>query len=698
MGSSADLRDGFFQECDELLEALTDGLAAIEAGTDSSETVNAVFRAVHSIKGGAGAFALEGLVAFAHTFESVLDDLRAGSLELTPSIIGQFYNATDRLYDLVDAARHGTDSAPEFSDPLMKSLQALCSEPASVGRNVNEQEEAFVPLGILIDIPIESPADVPPLSRFEILFFPFKDLYANGNDAALLIRALSSLGSLDVTADLDRIRPLSEMEWDDPCIGWRLHLETSEDEVSIREVFDFVDGQCRLEIGALPDAVQSDHPRPNKPAINANDSQPPEPKVEELEELAPQKPPAPSKTTIRVDLDRIDRLINIVGEMVISEAMLAQSVQELSLSPGSQIEAAMAQLKQLSSELQESVMAIRAQPVKPLFQRMSRIVREATQATGKDARIVTIGDNVEVDKTVIERLVDPLTHMIRNAIDHGIEDTNTRTSAGKSDQGTITLSAAHRSGRVVIELSDDGGGIDRQRVRETAISKGLVSENVELSDVEIDNILFMPGFSTSRNISNLSGRGVGMDVVKSEIRALGGRVNLHSTPGQGTTVSISLPLTLAVMEGMIVMVAGETLVIPTSALRETMRADEAGVQFLGVNEMVMSTGDELVSVIDLGASLGYRSVPERFTDHTLLLIENENGRRTAVAVDQVCDQREVVIKGLEANYGYIPGVSAATILGDGRIALIIDTDQLQVNQISSVPNSGTGPTGVSQYG
>jgi len=322
------------------------------------------------------------------------------------------------------------------------------------------------------------------------------------------------------------------------------------------------------------------------------------------------------------------------------------------------------------------VMAIRAQPVKPMFQRMARIVREAASATGKRVHFVTRGEYTEVDKTVIERLVDPLTHMIRNAVDHGLEDTDKRVTAGKPAEGTVILSAAHRSGRVVIDVSDDGGGINRPRVLEIAQEKGLVPEDADLPPNEIDNLLFMPGFSSKQEVSELSGRGVGLDVARSEIQALGGRVAIQSATGEGTTFAISLPLTLAVMEGMVIDVAGQTMVVPITAIQETLQPRTVAIHRIGAQGRVLKNRDSLVPIVDLGACFEFRDEPEDLSDHVLLLIETENDRRCALIVDNIQDQRQVVIKSLETNYRRIDGVAAATILGDGRIALIIDPDSI----------------------
>ena len=377
---------------------------------------------------------------------------------------------------------------------------------------------------------------------------------------------------------------------------------------------------------------------------------------------------------MRVDLDRVDRLINLVGELVINQAMLSQSVIELGLANSSAIAAGLDEFKQLTREVQESVLAIRAQPVKSLFQRMSRIVREAADATGKMVRFVTEGEMTEVDKTVIERLADPLTHMIRNAVDHGLERPESRAGTGKPEEGVVRLTAEHRSGRVLIEVSDDGAGLNRERIRQIAIEKGLVPEDAVLTDAEIDNLLFLPGFSTAKTVSDFSGRGVGMDVVKRSIASLGGRISISSQPGEGTCFSISLPLTLAILDGMIVTVANETVVVPLSAILKMLKPDASQIDPLGRDEAVVQVRGEFIPIIDVGYQLGFGAKLDDYRDRVMLLIETGDGGQRALVVDAIQDQRQVVIKGLEENYGEISGIAAATILGDGRIALILDPD------------------------
>ena len=378
--------------------------------------------------------------------------------------------------------------------------------------------------------------------------------------------------------------------------------------------------------------------------------------------------------TIRVDLDRVDRLINLVGELVINQAMLSQSVIENDNNGTSSINMGLEELQQLTREIQDSVMAIRAQPVKPVFQRMARTVREIADITGKSVRLITEGENTEVDKTVIDKLAEPLTHMIRNAVDHGLEMPEKRIAAGKNPEGTVRLTAKHRSGRIVIELTDDGAGINREKVRQKAIDNDLITADANLSDEEIDNLIFHAGFSTADKVSDLSGRGVGMDVVKRSIQALGGRISIQSKPGQGSTFSMSLPLTLAVLDGMVVTVAGQTLVVPLTAIVETLQPEAAAIHSFGATQRLISIRNSFCPLVDVGRILNFRAQQANPVEGVALLVESEGGGQRALMVDAIQGQRQVVIKSLEANYMHVPGIAAATILGDGRVALILDVD------------------------
>lgn len=675
-----EIRASFFIECEELLESLQDALADMENGATDSETINVVFRAVHSIKGGAGAFGLDALVGFAHRFETVMDELRAGRLDASPEAIKLFFHAADLLQDHVRAARDN-QAPPAESEPCLQALETLIDAPTGTEEEVSD----FQPMGLGFDL--DSFAAEPDPTSYLIRFRPLDGLYQSGNEPGYILRALAALGETEITCDSDDLPDLLTLDPERPYLSWTIRLTGTVSEAEVREVFDFVEDLSELEISPddLPvlDLPQlPPEPPPFMPPLPSEPEAVPAPVVPpsispDAAEKATASPTSEAKSpTVRVDLERIDRLVNLVGELVINQAMLAQSVNEAGLAPNSAVMTGLEAFMMLTRDIQDSVMMIRAQPVKPLFQRMARIVREAAASTGKDVRFRADGETTEVDKTVIERLADPLTHMIRNAVDHGLEMPQARLAAGKPAEGSITLSAQHRSGRVIIEIRDDGAGIDRDRVRAIATSKGLIPPEAQLSDSEIDNLLFLPGFSTATEVSNLSGRGVGMDVVRSAIIALGGRITISSERGKGSCFSISLPLTLAVLDGMVISVANETLVIPLSSILETATLMPDDIRMLHPGTHVVHMRGDFIRLLDLGAELGYRAPKQSYVGDIVLFTSKEDGTRSALVVDAIIEQRQVVIKGLERSYGHIPGIAAATILGDGQIALILDPADL----------------------
>lgn len=708
----AEIRASFFVECEELLESLQDALNVMDEGAHDSETINVVFRAVHSIKGGAGAFGLDGLVAFSHRFETVMDEVRSGRLDLTPEGIKLFFVAADILQDIVRATRDG-DAEPADTEEVLTALEALLGEDGLP----TEEAVEFAPMGLSFDFGGDvDMADEPIVTDREpgwsVTFSPEAGFYASGNEALLILRSLSQLGVATIRCLIpDDLPPPTEENAETPLLTWQVTLRGDVTEGDIRQVFDFVADVCLIEIEQMggdfdlasdpssrmiaeeeedePAAVVPPVVAPAVAVAQAFDGPATPPAPPQAKPAAPAPAPRAANATnsqaaaanepaatVRVDLEKIDRLVNLVGELVINQAMLAQSVEEAGIGNQSDVMSGLESFMMLTRDIQESVMMIRAQPVKPLFQRMARIVREASASVGKEVRLRTDGEYTEVDKTVIERLADPLTHMIRNAVDHGLELPEKRRAAGKSPEGLIVLSASHRAGRVLIEIEDDGAGINRPKVREIAISKGLIPADAQLSDTEIDNLLFLPGFSTASEVSALSGRGVGMDVVKSAITGLGGRITITSAPGQGTKFSISLPLTLAVLDGMVVQAAGQTLVVPLSAIIETAKLEVDNIHHLASSGEMMQIRSEFVPLFDLGRQLGFRGVRNKAQSGIVLLTSQEDGRRAALIVDAIMEQRQVVIKGLGQSYGNIPGVAAATILGDGQIALILDPADL----------------------
>ncbi len=679
MDPMAAIRETFFQECEEQLAELEAGLILMESGTAEAETVNAVFRAVHSIKGGAGIFALDALVRFAHVFETALDQVRSGTLAAGPAVLNLLLRAADVLADLVRAAReNGTVDEARTAALVVEFIQIsnLGHEPP----------------------PAPKPKATPKVPVWNIAFTPTPALYAKANETALLLRELRRLGPVQVALDVTGLPELSELDPEGAYLTWNITLEADCPEQAVRNVFEFVEDDCVLEISAAAaepvlkpgDVITGDNgfsfeffppSMPEDEEVVAA-----EPEHHEAPQIAAQKSnpveamaakaesAAAVSATIRVDLDRVDRLIDLVGELVINEAMLSQRVLEAGIARASGVAMALEELEHLTREIQDSVMAIRAQPVRSVFQRMPRLVREVAAQTGKQVRLLTEGEGTEVDKTVIERIADPLTHMIRNAIDHGLESPEKRHAAGKPAEGVVRLTALHRSGRIVLEVADDGAGINRERVKQKAVENGLVAPDATLTDDEIDNLIFLPGFSTASTVSDISGRGVGMDVVRQSVAALGGRISIASRPGHGSTFTLSLPLTLAVLDGMVVSAHGHTLIIPLGAIVETLKPKAADVFPLDGEINVIRLRGGYVPMVDVAASLGYCEEFVEPDQSVALLVEGEGGVRAVLLVDAIHGQRQVVIKSLEANYRAVPGIAAATVMGDGRVALILDVD------------------------
>ena len=684
MPHDASILDTFFEECEDLIVALTEGLVEMRDGHADDETVNAVFRAVHSIKGAAGAFALDELVGFAHKFETVLDEVRSHRLQTDEKLLRVLQRAGDILANLVDDARDQVPANREVVDPVLADLQSF------LGPEDEAPAEEFVFEAMTLDF---GSADDGP-AGYTITFTPGRDFYTCGHDPLLLIVALQDLGETKVSVDLAALpENFSDFDWDAGYLTWTVELSGPANDLPILDVFQFVDDLCDLKVvsadqaepaGTEPiDAAIAPEAEPDAAAVGgpapvAEVAPPAAAKAEDAGDRPAKKP----ATTLRVDPERVDRLINAVGELIINQSVISQRLQEAQLPSSSELYADLDDYKLLAREIQEGVMAIRAQPVKPLFQRMLRIAREAADATGKDIDIVTEGESTEVDKTVVERLADPLTHMIRNAIDHGIEKPESRETTGKPRQGTLRLAASQRAGSIVIEIADDGAGLNRPRIREIAIEKGLVAVDAILSDQEIDHLLFAPGFSTAAEVTNLSGRGVGMDVVKTAITALGGRIAISTVAGKGTTFSITLPLTLAVMDGMIINVSSQTMVVPIACILETIRPAVADLSKIGLKNELLKIRGEYVPIIDLADRLGHQTEKKPMTERVLLLIQTDSIPQCALAVDDIFDQRQVVVKSMQGNYGEINGVSGATILGDGKIALIIDPDAITADPVT----------------
>ncbi len=684
MDDLAEFKQTYFQECEELLADLEGQLTALQDGETDDEILHAAFRAIHSIKGGAGAFGFTQLVGFAHVFETVLDQMREHQLESSPANVALLIRAGDILADLVAAAQHDEPLAEDFGKDLLESLHELAGTQA--GDNEEDDDDLFDDVNFADSAQDKQDDDEDQDSaaatrEVRIDFAPTPELFHRANDPLILVRELKSLGTLETDVDSSSLPNLEDMETDGSYLTWEFSLTTSATVDDIRNVFEFVLEDCRLSVEEVEPAEDKQVERKNARdtmAAEANSAPPAAPQQPEApasggvaaKSNADKKPPA----SIRVDLERIDRLVNMVGELVITQAMLSEQISQLSVMDQAGLLHGVETLALQMRELQESVMSIRAQPVKSVFSRMTRLVRELSCSLDKEAKLIINGETTEVDKTVIEELSDPLTHMIRNSMDHGLETPAEREEAGKPREGTIQLSAEHRNGKIVISVSDDGRGINREKVLKKAVEKGLISADARPTDDEIDNLILLPGFSTADQVSNVSGRGVGMDVVVRKIQNMGGRIGITSVPGKSSQFSLTLPLTLAVLDGMIIRVGSEFYIIPITSIVETQRPDSDAIHKLASGGEVLAIRGGFIKLVHLARLFGCRGQAGQANDQLVVVVETGASGPIGLEVDELIGQQQVVIKSLESNYRRVQGVAGATILGNGMVALILDVD------------------------
>ncbi|MGL4312847.1 MAG: chemotaxis protein CheA [Sphingomonas sp.] len=696
----------FFVECEEALAGAESALDQCRQGNADLETVNAIFRAVHSIKGGAGAFGFTALQAYTHGFETLLSDVRDGLVPVTEPLVALMLRALDTLGDHVAAAREN-GAAPDDA-ALLDQLHAAQSGSFAAEEPELPADDARPPASapdaapvddgfdfdldaMLGDITAEVTADLP----WRVTIHPRAGAMANGGEPLLLLRELRALGDSSVEIDADAVPMLDAFDPARAYLGWTVTLPASVDRAAIEEIFDFVGDDCALAIARgdeAPQIVRAGAPVA-APAMMATPQGAPVPTPVPMpvitSEPAPPAATAPAESiaaatsapaqSVRIDLPKLDRLIDAVGELVIAQAMMAQRLGGAGLGMIEEL----ALLDSLTRDIQESAMSIRAQPIGSVFSRVPRILRELESSTGKKVRLEVSGESTELDKTVIERLSEPLTHLIRNAVDHGIEAAEDRLAAGKPAIGTLRLSAEQRSGRIIIRIADDGKGIDRERVRAKAIERGLIGAEAALSDEEIDNLIFAPGFSTAQTVSNISGRGVGMDVVRQNVKELGGRISIESRPGKGTTFALALPLTLAIADGMIVTVGNQTLVVPLAHVVESLRPEPKDVQALGNGRAMLNVRGSFIPVLPLESAVGASGAINDPCQAVLIIVDTEAAGQAALLVDTILDQRQFVIKSLDTHYRPVDGMAGATILGDGRVALIVDVDGLVAGAVAA---------------
>lgn len=654
----------YFAECSELIAEAEEHFSALNRDPQDHERVHAVFRAVHSVKGGAGAFGFDDLVAFAHAFETMLDLLRERRVELTHPTITLCMRGLDALADLVAAARGGSRLSSQHGADVLREIKTLCA-PIAISAPTNDR-----PAGV-------APGDTN-RRRWTIRFKPHRALFERANEPLLLLRELRTLGAATVVAEIDADATLANYDATRPLIGWVVTLDAPIDRSEIEAVFEFVDGDCDLMIEEREpgeaDAAMS-RVSDERSALTEVLELPTAPTTDDNVRSTTADTQA---TSIRVDLEKVDRVADMVGELVVTQAMLFEQVDDHFRERYIEVVRGLEALAQHTRALQDSVMSIRAQPVKTVFARMSRLVRELSAQLGKKVRLETIGEMTEIDKTVVEQLSDPLTHMVRNSLDHGIEPPEMRRAVGKPEVAVLRLAASQVGGRIVIRVSDDGGGIDRERVLRRAIDRGLVAADAMLPGEQIDELIFTPGFTTVDTVTDLSGRGVGMDVVRRNVHKLGGRVSVKSVPGEGVTMTLTLPLSLAVLDVMLVRSGATSFVLPLASIVESMPFVGTSIGHLPSGNRVLRTRGGYVPVIDIARLFDQNRVPtEDAPEGFLILCEADGGRCVALHVDQIVGQQQAVIKSIETNFERIEGIAGATILGDGSVSLILDIAGLE---------------------
>ncbi|XKE45411.1 chemotaxis protein CheA [Halomonas organivorans] len=682
-----DFYDTFFEEAEELLADMERHLLELDVEEPDAELLNAIFRAAHSIKGGAGTFGFDVLQKTTHLFENLLDHTRKGELTLRRDIVDTFLETKDMLHDQLDAYRNDEAPDQEAFERICQTLQRIALE--EIGQELDGAGDTPGAAGSAAPKPEPTPEPAPE---------PEPAAGEAATDSTRLTVSLLGVGDKDrglLVEELEQLGEIQAQEGDAAC--YRVTLTTSVGAEDIEAVMCFIVEPEQLKIEPVGEATTG-APAAAEPARATQDADPetppapaeaPKPVAEAPKPADKPKRDKPrtrkakagggESTSIRVSVEKVDQIINLVGELIITQSMLDQTVSELDNVNHSGLHNGMNLLQRNARDLQEAVMSVRMIPMDFVFSRFPRVVRETAGKLGKEIELVTEGAATELDKSLTERIIDPLTHLVRNSLDHGIEAPDVREAAGKPRTGRLTLSAQHQGGNILIEVSDDGGGLNREKILAKARDSELnVSDS--MSDDEVWQLIFAPGFSTAQEVSDVSGRGVGMDVVKRNIQGMGGNVQIMSKPGEGTTIRIVLPLTLAILDGMSIKVGEEVFILPLSAVLESLQPSKEDLYAMAGDDVVLKVRDEYLPVVPVHEALDVTGARTEL-DETIAVIVQGEGRRYALLVDELVGQQQVVVKNLETNYRKVPGVSAATILGDGSVALILDiTDLHRLNR------------------
>ena len=670
----SDFYQTFFDEADELLADMEQHLLDLVPEAPDSEQLNAIFRAAHSIKGGAGTFGFTILQETTHLMENLLDEARRGEMQLNTDIINLFLETKDIMQEQLDAYKSS-------QEPDAASFEYICNALRQLALEAKGEAPAAAAGGAKLTVVdnVQAVADAAPVAA-----------PAAANDGKLRI-VLSRLkeGEVNLLEDeLKNLATLSDVVKGADSLCATLEGGVSEDDLVAVLCFVIEPDQISFADAPAPAAASEAAPAAPAPVAQPVAAAPVAPREQPAarQERAEKPARASESTSIRVAVEKVDQLINLVGELVITQSMLAQRSNELDPVNHGDLITSMGQLQRNARDLQESVMSIRMMPMEYVFSRFPRLVRDLASKLNKQIELTLLGSSTELDKSLIERIIDPLTHLVRNSLDHGIELPDTRVAAGKSPVGNLTLSAEHQGGNICIEVIDDGAGLNRERILAKAVSQGMaVNEN--MTDEEVGMLIFAPGFSTAEQVTDVSGRGVGMDVVKRNIQEMGGHVEIQSKQGAGTTIRILLPLTLAILDGMSVKVADEVFILPLNAVMESLQPREEDLHPLAGGERVLEVRGEYLPLVELWKVFDVDGAKTEATTGIVVILQSA-GRRYALLVDQLIGQHQVVVKNLESNYRKVPGISAATILGDGSVALIVDVSALQgLNREQRVANT-----------
>jgi two-component system chemotaxis sensor kinase CheA len=691
----AQFHDTFFEESFEALDSMEAALLKLDVGAPNPEGVNTIFRVAHSIKGGAGMFGFTDVASFTHTLETLLDELRSARMQVTTYIADQLLRSVDVLRAMMRSVQRKEPVDMQRVADLQFDLEAIVaskggSAPAAAPRPVGAAP-GVNPGVVGVAAGAEPVAAVGAATvtsgGWEIGFRALPELLLRGNDPLAIFSSLAELGPLQVTVNLDALPRLREIDAERCYLTWALRLTSDCSREQIDAAFDWAMGDCEVTVqqreverpvGLAPAAsvisvAQTPEPAPAPPA-QAVTPAPARPSAPTQGSEEP-KAPGTEHSSIRVSIEKIDELINTVGELVITQAMLSEVGRRLEGPFAEQFRSGLSQLERNMRELQESVMRVRMLPISFTFSRFPRMVRDLAQRLGKQIELKMTGEHTELDKTVLEKIGDPLVHLVRNSVDHGIESPQARIAAGKSPVGTVHLDACHRGGSIAVEIRDDGGGLDKNRILAKARSRGLVGSNDVLTEDQIHELIFLPGFSTAEKTTDVSGRGVGMDVVRRNVKELGGKIEIASELGKGSRFIITLPLTLAIVDGQSVSVGTETYIVPLTSIIESLQLQSQSVSRLSGRGEVFSFRGDYLPIVRLHEVFGVK--PRACALHEgLIVVAEGDGRRIGLFVDELLGQQQVVIKSMETNYGPIDGVAGATILGDGSVALILDLSGL----------------------